>query len=171
MREEDKKVDVETVEAEAVDPENEVGAEMDNDEVLELQNKLARLQADFVNYKNRVEKSKSDYIAQSNANLIESLLPVLDNFERAFDSVEEEDREDEFVKGMALIREGLIDALKKEGLEEIDSDGAPFDPNLHHAILMEESETVAPEHITETFQKGYVFNGKVIRPSMVKVCK
>lgn len=147
---------------------NEVNDEIkaENSEVEELRNQLIRLQADFVNYKNRVEREKSNSIILANENLILKLLPVLDNFNRAFNHLSVQD---ENIKGFRMIKEQFESVLKTELLEEISSDGEVFDPNLHNAIMTESREGVDSGIILETFEKGYKIKEKVIRPSMVKV--
>ena len=137
-----------------------------NSEIEELKNQLLRLQADFVNYKNRTEREKSNSIILANEGLILKLLPVLDNFNRAFTHV---NVEDETVKGFVMIKEQFEAILKSEMVEEIESDGAVFDPNLHNAVMTESKEGVESGIVLETFEKGYKIKDKVIRPSMVKV--
>ena len=137
-----------------------------NSEIEELKNQLLRLQADFVNYKNRTEREKSNSIILANEGLILKLLPVLDNFNRAFAHV---NLEDDAVKGFVMIKDQFESILKSEMVEEIESDGATFDPNLHNAIMTESKEGVESGIVLETFEKGYKIKDKVIRPSMVKV--
>ena len=137
-----------------------------NSEIEELKNQLLRLQADFVNYKNRTEREKSNSIILANEGLILKLLPVLDNFNRAFTHV---NIEDETIKGFVMIKEQFESVLKSEMVEEIESDGAVFDPNLHNAVMTESKEGVKSGIVLETFEKGYKIKDKVIRPSMVKV--
>ena len=137
-----------------------------NSEIEELKNQLLRLQADFVNYKNRTEREKSNSIILANEGLILKLLPVLDNFNRAFTHV---NIEDETVKGFVMIKEQFESILKTEMVEEIESDGAVFDPNLHNAVMTESKDGVDSGIVLETFEKGYKIKDKVIRPSMVKV--
>ena len=137
-----------------------------NSEIEELKNQLLRLQADFVNYKNRTEREKSNSIILANEGLILKLLPVLDNFNRAFTHV---NVEDETVKGFVMIKEQFESILKTEMVEAIESDGAVFDPNLHNAVMTESKDGVDSGIVLETFEKGYKIKDKVIRPSMVKV--
>lgn len=137
-----------------------------NSEIEELKNQLLRLQADFVNYKNRTEREKSNSIILANEGLILKLLPVLDNFNRAFAHV---NLEDDAVKGFVMIKDQFETILKSEMVEEIESDGATFDPNLHNAVMTESKEGVESGIVIETFEKGYKIKDKVIRPSMVKV--
>ncbi|WP_314558960.1 nucleotide exchange factor GrpE [uncultured Parvimonas sp.] len=137
-----------------------------NSEIEELKNQLLRLQADFVNYKNRTEREKTNSIILANEGLILKLLPVLDNFNRAFAHV---NLEDDAVKGFVMIKDQFESILKSEMVEEIESDGATFDPNLHNAVMTESKEGVKSGIVLETFEKGYKIKDKVIRPSMVKV--
>ena len=160
--EEDNDEDEEIIDAEIVDDND--GSSSDK----EYMEKYQRLMADFANYKQREEKSKADFKKYASSSLVEKLLPVLDNFDRA---LKDKDSEDAFVKGVVMTRDELIKVLKNEGLEEILSDGEEFDHNLHHAVMTEESDTVEEDHIIETFQKGYTLNGRVLRPAMVKVSK
>ena len=137
-----------------------------NSEIEELKNQLLRLQADFVNYKNRTEREKSNSIILANEGLILKLLPVLDNFNRAFAHV---NLGDDAVNGFVMIKDQFESILKSEMVEEIESDGATFDPNLHNAVMTESKEGVESGIVLETFEKGYKIKDKVIRPSMVKV--
>lgn len=162
--EEAQESDEEIIDAEIVDEENEAVLTNDNEYI----EKYQRLMADFANYKQREEKSKADFKKFVSSSLVEKLLPVLDNFDRA---LKDKDPEDPFVKGVIMTRDELIKILKNEGLEEIASDGEKFDHNLHHAVMTEESETVEEDYIIETFQKGYTLNGRILRPAMVKVSK
>lgn len=165
--EESSKNNEEEIKEESSSNENEESV----DENAKLKDSLLRLQADFSNYKRRVEKEKADIHKYAAESIIIKLLPVLDNFDRAFKEVQEEDKEDVFTKGIELIRQDLDKILVQEGLEVIESDNQKFDANLHHAVFMEENDEVESEHIIETFQKGYKLKDKVIRPAMVKVSR
>ena len=164
------------IDAEIVDDEDTIEQEEKTeltDEVLEedfneFKDKYQRLLADFTNYKQREEAAKADFKKYASSNLVEKLLPVLDNFDRA---LKDQDPEDGLVKGIVMTRDEMIQVLEKEGLELIESDGCAFDPNLHQAVLAEESDEIESDHIIETFQKGYKLNNRVIRPAMVKVAK
>ncbi|WP_297281425.1 nucleotide exchange factor GrpE [uncultured Anaerococcus sp.] len=165
----------EFIDAEIVDDEDPI--EEDEEEVTddvieedfnEFKDKYQRLLADFTNYKQREEAAKADFKKYASSNLVEKLLPVLDNFDRA---LKDQDPEDGLVKGIVMTRDEMIQVLEKEGLELIESDGCTFDPNLHQAVLAEESDEIESDHIIETFQKGYKLNNRVIRPAMVKVAK
>lgn len=139
-----------------------------NGEVLQLRDTVARLQADFQNYRNRTDKERSSIYKMANESLILKILPVLDNLDRALKAEKEEDS---FFQGVTMIRQELYDVIKAEGLEGFDPIGEKFDANLHHAVLMEESDDYESEHVIETFQVGYKLRDKLIRPAMVKVAK
>lgn len=125
-----------------------------------------RLMADFQNYKKRVEKEKKDLYSYANEKLVTELLDVLDNFERA---LVQEGQGDSFKEGMEMIFKQLGDVLKKSGLAEIPALGEEFDPNFHNAVMSEETDEYESGTVSGVMQKGYTLNGKVIRPSMVKV--
>lgn len=125
-----------------------------------------RLMADFQNYKKRVEKEKSDLYSYANEKIVTGLLDVLDNFERA---LAQEDAGDGFKEGMEMIFKQLSGELEKSGLAEIAALGEDFDPNFHNAVMTEETEEYESGKVSGVMQKGYTLNGKVIRPSMVKV--
>ena len=125
-----------------------------------------RLMADFQNFKKRAAKEKTDLYQYANEKIVTELLTVLDNFERA---LEQEAGDAGFKEGMELIFKQLGDVLEKSGLAEIEALGEEFDPNFHNAVMTEESEEYESGKISGVLQKGYTLNGKVIRPSMVKV--
>lgn len=158
---------LEEIDAEIVDEEGNVEKDLSDDDN-EYKEKYQRLLADFTNFKKREEKARADFKKFASSNLIEELLPVLDNFDRA---LKDQDEEDSFVQGIMMTRDSLWKVLEKEGLEEIESDGVEFDPNFHHAFQTEENEDFKSNYIIETYQKGYKLNDRVIRPSMVKVAK
>ena len=135
------------------------GKEEDNDL------RYLRLMADFQNYKKRVEKEKKDLYSYANEKLMNELLAVLDNFERALDH----DTGDGFKEGIEMIFKQLQDVLEKSGLAEIPALGEEFDPNVHSAVMTEETEEYESGKVSGVMQKGYTLNGKVIRPTMVKV--
>lgn len=135
-------------------------------ELEDLQSKLARLQADFQNYKRRSENDKAVSINYGIESLAVDILPVLDNFQRALDTSEE--KEDLLYKGVSMIEKQFIEALGKNSIKEIESLGKEFDPNFHHAVSTIESEQ-GKGIIIEVLQRGYLNNEKVIRPAMVIV--
>lgn len=165
-------VEEEIFEAESVENDSNIeDSSLENDvsnDYEDLKNTLVRLQADFNNYRNRVNKEKQSLVKYATEGMITDILSVLDNFDRAL-GPESED-ESEYNKGFRLIRKELFDILQKNGLEVIESDGKVFDPNLHNAVVMEESD-LGEGIVIETLQTGYKVGDKVIRPSYVKVSK
>ena len=135
-------------------------------ELEDLQTKLTRLQADFLNYKRRTEKDIALSVNYGIESMAIDILPVLDNFQRALSTCEAKD--DPFYKGVVMIEKQFIEALEKNGVKEIDALGKEFDPKFHHAVStvkIEEKSGI----IIEVPQKGYLMNEKVIRPAMVIV--
>ncbi|SRR5699024_532263 len=136
----------------------------------ETYDRMLRIQAEFDNFKRRTKREREadrKYKAQDLAN---KLLPVIDNFERAFET-EVPEEANSFVEGMSMVYRQLTEALKSEGVEVIETIGKPFDPNIHHAVMQVEDEETDSEVIVEELQKGYMLKDRVIRPAMVKVNK
>ncbi|WP_276881099.1 nucleotide exchange factor GrpE [Anaerococcus tetradius] len=158
--------DEDCIEAEIVEDDEKEAAKKPSDEVNEYQERYQRLLADFDNYKKREEANKADFKKFASSSLVEKLLPVIDNLDRALAKADENDA---FVEGVVMTRKELLKVLANEGLEEIPSDGCEFDHNIHQAVLAEDSDEVESNHIIETFQKGYKLNGRLLRPAMVKV--
>lgn len=131
--------------------------------------KYLRLMADFQNYKRRSEKERTEIHAFANEKLVTQLLEVLDNFERALQ--QDSSTEEQFRNGMALIIDQFQTVLNKAGVAEIPAAEAEFDPNYHHAIMMENAQSIKSGHVSMVLQKGYTLNGKVIRPAIVKVAE
>lgn len=134
-------------------------------------NSLLRLQADFDNYKKRLEKEKAEFIKFANEGIITEILKILDDFERAVEAGRTKHDFDILYKGIEMIRNDLKDFLKQEGIKEIEAKGKPFNPHEHEAMMQEETDAHPEDSVIEEFQKGYTFNGRVIRPSKVKVAK
>ena len=132
----------------------------------DLQDRFLRRQAEFDNFRRRAEREKADVLEYANTETVRALLPILDDFERAL-RIEIADKE--YTRGMELIYTRLADSLKKLGLEPITCTGQAFDPHLHHAVEMVETDTVADHTILDEYQKGYNFKGRLLRPAMVKV--
>lgn len=136
-------------------------------------NQFQRLQADFANYKKRVEKEKSEIFLYANEKIGLDLLNIIDSLEGAIHPQNKPDNFDEFdclLDGINLVYKQLIDTLARHGIEEIEALGKPFDMNFHHAVMQEEAEG-EPNYVIEVFQKGYKINERVLRPAMVKVSK
>ncbi len=135
----------------------------------ENHNRYLRAQADFDNYRRRTQKEKEELAQYASLKLIGQLLPVLDNFERAFQAGGEAPDGSSFVKGMEMIYRQLNQVLEAEGLRKMEPVGTPFDPEVHQAIMQVESEEHGEGTVVEVVQNGYWLKEKVLRPAMVKV--
>jgi len=133
-----------------------------------LRQSMLRSQADFANYRKRIEKERSEDSKRATARVIEGLIPILDGFEHALAAHREAEYEN-YRKGFELIYKQLLDNITKLGVERINPIGKPFDPHLHQAMDRTETTEHADGLILETFQPGYVFHGRVLRPAMVRV--
>jgi len=125
-----------------------------------------RAQADFINYKRRAEQEKQEMGQYANAQLILSLLPVLDDFERAFDNTTPKEAKTEWVAGVKLIENKFRSILSAQGLTQIDAVGKPFDPSLHEAVMHAQGEEGI---VVQEMRRGYKLNDRVLRPSQVVV--
>jgi len=134
----------------------------------DLRQTLLRRQADFDNYKKRVERERTEDNKRATARVIEGLIPVIDGFEHALAAHREAEYEN-YRRGFELIYRQLLDNVTKLGAERVDPVGKPFDPHLHQA--MDRTETTEQEDgtVLQVFQPGYVFHGRVLRPAMVRV--
>ncbi len=132
----------------------------------DLQTKFLRLSADFQNFRRRSETEKADIYAYANEKIVLQILDVIDNFERAMQTAQPEDK---FAEGMQLIFKQLNDLLEKNNVKEIDALNKTFDPAFHSAVMTETAEGVDSGIVTKVLQKGYILNSKVIRPAMVVV--
>lgn len=130
---------------------------------------LERLQADFENFKKRQDKKQKDFIEFANEELLNDLLSVVDNLERALDSTENEKNTKAIKEGIKNILKGFYNILKKEGVMPMKSVGHRFDPYRHEAVMKTETDKHSEDIVTEEFQKGYYIKSKVLRPAMVKV--
>jgi molecular chaperone GrpE len=138
-------------------------------ELDESENRIARLQADFENYKRRMRLDQEATVKYRAQNVISDLLPALDNFERALKVDATDDKTKSILQGMDMIYRGIMEALQTEGVEVIESVGKQFDPHLHQAVMQVEEADSEPNIVLEEFQKGYKLKDRVIRPTMVKV--
>ena len=136
-------------------------------ELAEKENRYLRLQADFENFRRRTRQEKEELAAVVTQNLLKDLLPFLDNFERALAA--EGTDEGGLRAGVEMMYKQLVEALKKEGLEYIETKDKPFDPNFHQAVMRVEDAEKEDGTIVAELQKGYMVKGRVIRPSMVQV--
>lgn len=137
----------------------------------DLINTLQRLQADFENFRRRTRLEKEELVKYAAEGIVSSLLPVVDNFERALASADSGGEAKNFMQGMEMILRQLIQVLSQEGLAPVQALGNPFDPTLHEAVMQVEQENTESNIVIEEIQKGYTLKGKLIRPSMVKVAK
>ena len=135
----------------------------------EHRNNWHRSAADFANYKRRTEEERETLVRFSNAILIGKLLGVLDDFDRALESVPAEEADDAWVEGIRLVERKLRNVLESEGVTPIEAVGEPFDPNLHEAVVHEETADYPDNHVIGELQRGYRLHDRVIRPSLVRV--
>jgi molecular chaperone GrpE len=163
-----------TEQVEADSGEFDLAAELDKSKALANENyeRFLRVSADFENLRKRSEKERVDLIRFGSERLLKDLLSVIDSFQKALPSEDEDtaaQNPGEFVKGMHLIFKQLTDVLSKNGLKALESAGEAFDPNFHQAIQRIEKEDVTDELVQDEFQKGYLLHDKLIRPAMVSV--
>ncbi len=130
-----------------------------------------RAQADYLNLKRRIEEDKEEITGLANKNLVLQILPVLDNFRRAFRHVPDEYKDSDWLEGIKHLERQLEEILKNEGLKRIPTLEHEFDPNLHEAVLIEEKKGIKKGMILEELESGYKFKNKVIKAAKVKVAK
>ena len=138
-----------------------------DEKIEELTDRVKRQMAEFENFRKRTEKEKAGMYAVGAKDVIEKILPVVDNFERGLDVAE--DKEDPFVQGMEKIYKQFLTALDGMGVKAIEAVGNEFNPDFHNAVMHVEDETVGENIVVEEFQKGYMYKDSVVRHSMVKV--
>ena len=140
-----------------------------DEKIEELTDRLTRQMAEFDNFRKRTEKEKSQMYEIGAKDIIEKILPVVDNFERGLSSVSEEDKATPFAEGMEKIYKQLMTTLEGIGVKPIESVGQEFNPDFHNAVMHVEDEELGENIIAEEFQKGYMYRDSVVRHSMVKV--
>ena len=140
-----------------------------DEQIAELTDKVKRQLAEFENFRNRTEKEKSQMYTIGAKDVIEKILPVVDNFERGIKSIPEEEREAPVASGMEMIYKQLMTVLTDLGVTPIEAVGQEFDPNLHNAVMHVENEELGENIVAEEFQKGYQYKDAVLRHSMVSV--
>ena len=140
-----------------------------DEKIEELTDRLTRQMAEFDNFRNRTEREKSQMYEIGAKDIIEKILPVIDNFERGLAAVPEESKEDPFVEGMEKIYKQIMTTLEGVGVKPIEAVGQEFNPDFHNAVMHVEDEEAGENIITEEFQKGYMYHDSVVRHSMVKV--
>ena len=140
-------------------------------EFKEHHDRLLRLAADFDNYKKRAAREKEDWAKFANEELIRAILPFIDNLERALNHAQKVTDTGVLIEGVRLTVQQLLQTLNRFGLSSIQSVGKPFDPALHEAMLVVETEKQEPNQVVEEFQKGYLLNDRLLRPATVSVSK
>lgn len=140
-----------------------------DEKIEELNDRITRQMAEFDNFRKRSEKEKSQMYEIGAKDIIEKILPVIDNFERGLAAVPEESKEDPFVEGMEKIYKQIMTTLEGVGVKPIEAVGQEFNPDFHNAVMHVEDEEAGENIITEEFQKGYMYHDSVVRHSMVKV--
>ena len=134
-----------------------------------LEDRVRRQMAEFDNYRKRTDKEKEQMFSMGERSVIEKILPIVDNFERGFDSVDESDKDDAFVIGMQKIYTQLTKQLEALGVKPIEAVGKEFDPNMHNAVMQVESQEYESGIVAQELLKGYMYHDQVLRHSMVAV--
>ena len=138
-----------------------------DEQIEQLTDRVTRQMAEFENFRRRTEQEKAQMFGMGAKNIIEKILPVVDNFERGLATVEE--GADPFSDGMLMIYKQLLTTLDEAGVKPIEAVGQEFNPDFHNAVMHVEDEEVGENIVVEEFQKGYIYNDTVVRHSMVKV--
>ncbi len=140
-----------------------------DEKIEELTDRLTRQMAEFDNFRKRTEKEKSQMYEIGAKDIIEKILPVVDNFERGLMAVKEEEKDAPFVQGMEMIYKQLMTTLESAGVKPIEAKGQEFNPDLHNAVMHVDDEELGENVVVEELQKGYMYRDSVVRYSMVKV--
>lgn len=135
----------------------------------ELEEQRVRQLAEFENFRKRSEKEKSQMFEMGAKNVVEKILPVIDNFERGLMAVPDDDKESPFVQGMELVYKQILTTFEELGVKPIEAVGQEFDPNLHNAVMTVDDDSLESGTVAEEMQKGYLYKESVVRHSMVKV--
>ncbi|KGF27620.1 MULTISPECIES: nucleotide exchange factor GrpE [Staphylococcus] len=152
----------------AVDPKDEEIQQLQL-KANENEEKYLRLYAEFENYKRRIQKENETNKTYQSQRVLTDILPTIDNIERALQIEGDDESFKSLQKGVQMVHESLLRALKDNGLEEIESEGQAFDPNFHQAVVQDDNPDFKSGDITQELQKGYKLKDRVLRPSMVKV--
>lgn len=173
--EESKAAEAETAGAEEADEKPAAGDETNGKkdprdaQIEDLQDRLKRQMAEFDNFRKRTEKEKASMYEIGAKDIIEKILPVVDNFERGLTAMPEEEKGTPFAEGMEKIYKQFMKTLEDAGVEAIEAVGQQFDPNLHNAVMHIDDEQYGENEICQELQKGYKYRGSVVRYSMVQV--
>ena len=140
-----------------------------DEQIEELTDRLKRTMAEFDNFRKRTEKEKASMYEFGARDIIEKILPVVDNFERGLSVISDEEAKTAFAEGMDKIYRQLLKTLEDAGVKPIEAVGKPFDPDFHNAVMHVDDESAGENIVVEEFQKGYLYRDSVVRHSMVKV--
>ena len=140
-------------------------------QIEELTDRLMRQMAEFDNFRKRTEREKAQMFDSGAGDIIEKILPVIDDMERGLAALNDEEKETSFAKGMEMIYKKFIGILNNAGVEPIDAAGKEFDPNFHNAVMQSPSDEVESGYVVQELQKGYMYKEKVLRHSMVIVAE
>ena len=151
-----------------IDPKDEEIQQLKNN-VQEEEEKYLRLYAEFENYKRRIQKENQTMKAYKAQDVLNDILPTIDNIERALQIEGEDEQFKSLQKGVEMVYESLLNALKNNGLEKIEAEGQQFDPNIHQAVVQDDNPDYESGQVTQELQTGYKLKERVLRPSMVKV--
>jgi len=157
--------------AEAVKAAGDLEAQLEEarKEARENYEKLLRLAAEFENFKKRIEREKQNALKFAEESIIRELLPTIDNLERALELGAQSDDRQALLEGVEMTRKGLLACLEKFGLQQIQCEGGPFDPNFHEAMTMEPTSEIPANHVKKEFQKGYMYKDRLLRAAKVIV--
>ena len=133
--------------------------------------KYVRAAAELDNYKKRAVREKADAINYGNENLLRDILPLVDNMDRAMEHACNSDDFNAFREGMKMLKQQLLSCLQKHGVEQIEAVGKDFDPHVHEAMLQVESKEHEESKVVGEFERGYLLNGRLLRPAKVSVCR
>lgn len=140
-----------------------------DEEIAELKDQILRQRAEFENYRNRTTKEKAAMFDMGARDMVDKILPILDNFERGFAVLSEEEKATPFAQGMEKVYKQMVDSLAAAGLKEMEALNAEFNPDMHNAVMHVEDENAGENTVVEVFQKGYMYKDTVVRFAMVKV--
>lgn len=140
-----------------------------DEKIEELNDRLVRNLAEFENFRNRSEKEKSAMFDMGAKSVVEKILPVVDNLERGFEGLSDQEKETPFVKGIEAVYKQIQTVFEELGVTPIEAVGKEFDPNIHNAVMHDEDDSEETNKVIEEFQKGYLYKDSVVRHSMVKV--
>jgi len=155
------------------DEEKDVFAELEEarQKLQESEEKVLRLAAEFENTKKRLQRERETSLKYAEENVLKELLPGIDNIDRAMEQGQDSNSMESLLEGIELTRKGLSATLEKFGVKAIESIGEPFDPNIHEAVAMEETEEMEPNRVLKEFQKGYLYKDRLLRAAKVIVSK